>query len=271
MQKVVSWSTKMHGAQTGGRRSRLPALTMALLMLLCICPTPRVALAAQTTIQPGPTDGIDTRLDDDNPNSNYGTSNYLYFCMLADVQTWKVEVSLIKFDLSSLVGKTITSATFYFYESDLGAGWHDRGTAYAHRILSANSAWTESGATWNHKVGSTHWAGDVGGDHGTDAGCTQSGVDWDATPLGSVNCGNLDLPEGTEFSMSWDVTEFMEMIGANYGYVCYSTSGLGPIPYSSDYTSNSLLSFRSQYSRSRYFKLVVHAILSLPWLSCHFP
>jgi len=136
---------------------------------------------------------------------------------------------LVKFDFSSLPeGATITSATVYLYRSNTTINWNND-TAKWYRILSVNSSWTEAQASWRYAVKniSTPWAGDTDDNGGlVDSGCGVAGTDYDATPMCSVsvpsqNPGIL----GTEYSASLNLTEFGEMVSANYGGVWIGDPG----------------------------------------------
>ena len=180
------------------------------------------------TLQPGPTEGQDTDVYEGSPNTNYGTITTLGVRGFSGARN----NILLKFDLSTLVGMTITSATLYLY----GVGGLD-GSGYVRRILPANSGWTE-GATWNYADGSAiRWAGDAASNGGSDAGCTQSGVDYSATPMGTISL-TVD-PVGTENSLVLNATEFAAMVAANHGMVIRDSSGgaVAKQVASSDYTA----------------------------------
>lgn len=137
--------------------------------------------------------------------------------------SWQASTILIKNDLSTLAGTTINSADFYYYQST--EEWTDSGgddfPLTISRILSANGSWTEVESTWGHldDGGGTHWAGDTGGDHGTDAGCSVSGTDFSSSPIGILTFANSSKPVGYEYHFSvGDLTEFAAMVLANYGY-----------------------------------------------------
>jgi hypothetical protein len=129
------------------------------------------------------------------------------------------QIGLVKYDLSSLAGMTLSAATQYAVVSATGTG-----TLLLKRILAANSGWTELGSTWNYAVASTtRWAGDGAGDGGADAGCSVSGTDFSATTTGSWSVTGKSV--GDAVSSAIDLTELATMVGANYGFVWYTTSG----------------------------------------------
>src|SRR5690606_524228 len=84
----------------------------------------------------------DTEISSYSPDTNFGTIGEL------NIQYTNKQAArtLIKFDLSALTGATIISATLYYTAYN---NISSTATTYLHRILSGNSGWTESGATFN--------------------------------------------------------------------------------------------------------------------------
>ncbi len=156
------------------------------------------------TLQPGASDGIDTNLMPSSPNTNYGTNTEWYIYTDGNEPSY-ISLGLAKFDLSTLTGTTISSATLTLYQS--------RGDYTApikmSRILAANSGWTESGATWNTINGSTAWAGS--------AGARTLGTDYSSTLLYN---GTVDTVLG-EKSFSLNTDEFTSMVANNNGFVVW--------------------------------------------------
>lgn len=152
---------------------------------------------------------IDTWIISTSADGNFGANNELRHSSSDQF------ASLLKFDLSTLGGVTINSADLYYYTTSApGVGG---ATAQAYRILVANSAWTEAGATWNYALASsTRWAGDAAANGGADAGCSVSGTDWSSTLMGSAVLANGEAV-GTEHILSLGLTEFAVMIAANHG------------------------------------------------------
>ena len=185
--------------------------------------------------QPDAAAGKDTYVDGDSPTSTNATAADLYLGHLTgDPLDWTDRHVFVRFDLATVEGVEHTAATYYFYNAV--ADWTNRGNQYAYRILPANNAWIEA-CSWNYAVpSSVRWAGDSGSDGGPDAGCSQSGTDFDATMLGTVNCGNSDEAVGKEWSIPWDLTEFGEMVSANHGFIQYS-SATGLAMCSSDHAT----------------------------------
>jgi hypothetical protein len=180
---------------------------------------------ATLTLQPDGAAGIDTYID--KASADYSGTNVTYF----QIKGFSTIISsgLIKFDLSTLAGATINSATFSLF----GLGFGINLTLNIHRILAANSGWTE-GATWNYANGSSiRWAGDTGGNGGNDAGCSVGGTDVSNTTMGSAA---FSYTAGVETQFTLNTTEFGLMVAANYGMRIVSASGNATVcqPASSD-------------------------------------
>jgi len=145
----------------------------------------------------------DTQISASSPDTNVGTNAEL------NIQyTYRQEArALIKFDLSALTGATIISATLYYTAYN---NVSSTATTYLHRILSGNSGWTESGATFNTIDGTNAWAGS--------AGCQTAGTDFSATAMGT---NSSQYTQNTEYSMDLDLAEFNAMVAANYGMVAF--------------------------------------------------
>ena len=181
------------------------------------------AAAAETTLtlQPGAADGQDTYTNEGAANADNSATVTLEWTGFAGIRRF----TLIKFDLSSIpAGSTINSATLTLYGQ--GTGQVNKASG-VHRILAANSAWTEA-ATWNYAVPSTvRWAGDVGGNGGTDAGCSVSGTDWSATSMATFI---FDRGDGVANEIALDVTEFTTLLANNYGLLVRATESATSSP-----------------------------------------
>ena len=181
----------------------------------------------QLILQPDATAGIDTWLDSSNPTVNQVTNaGFMVGSGTTDPARFR---ELCKFDLTSIpVGATILSAILALtqYGSSLA------GTFEIHRILAANSSWTEATATWNKRDGTNNWAGSVG--------CRTSGTDYAATAMYSGDPGTNNVLK----NFTLDLTEFGLMWANNYGLIMFGstiTGGGGANPYrffrSSDYAT----------------------------------
>jgi hypothetical protein len=133
--------------------------------------------------------------------------------------------SIFLFNVSSIDdAATINDATLSLYNN---YAWTATGTFELNSILSANSAWTESGCTWNHSNASDgHWAGDAASNGGTDAGCSVSGTDYNATALGTFTF-IANTVANTLHSISLTASQVGTWLTANYGLVIRTTSDTG--------------------------------------------
>lgn len=130
-------------------------------------------------------------------------------------------VGVLKFDLSSLSGATIISATLSITTIE---NLTFNTTMAVYRVLAANSGWVSS-ATWNYANPSTvRWAGDTGSDGFADAGCSVSGTDYHATAMATQNGTNGEA-SGTVHSFALDVTQFGLVVANNYGFLVRRTDG----------------------------------------------
>ena len=173
-------------------------------------------------IQPNPTAGKDVHIRSDAPTSNWDGATSLELAST-------LRKALISFDLSSIPSDaTCDSATYTVYSGGGGLNTH---TMYS--ISAANSAWTETGATWNTRDGANNWAGS--------AGLGTPGTDYEASSLGS---GTFNFnPAGTPTNFSLSTTRVKGWFGAsntNYGMLHVSSGGVDFIR-SSDYAVDTSL------------------------------
>lgn len=165
------------------------------------------------TLQPDGTAGLDTFTNEASADTSNATATALEFRASAGVRRF----ALIFFNLSSLpAGANITSAILEVWAGGTMPSADGLIGTWA-RVLPANSAWTEAGATWNYAVASTtRWAGDTAANGGTDGGCSVSGTDYSSTDMGTFNIGNGDAA-GTKYTISLNLAEFSAMVAANHG------------------------------------------------------
>lgn len=152
-----------------------------------------------------PSDGIDTYLS--------GETNRGGDPLLQMPPTGRV---LIKFDISDISSSAICSScvmSLYTAPSSVGS---DTWTVYS--ILSANSTWTESGATWATKDGSNAWAGSDG--------CSTSGTDYNATAIGSVAMNNSFAFENQFTLTPATVQTWFGGSNTNYGMLIRTNASL---------------------------------------------
>jgi hypothetical protein len=120
---------------------------------------------------------IDAFFESGQPDTNWDETYLLY-------NVFNSHKVLYFFDVSSLSGYTVNSATLSLYFLTDPQTWTANYINF-YSILSANDGWLET-CTWNYADGagaSQRWAGDTGNDGGADAGCSVSGTDYNATPI----------------------------------------------------------------------------------------
>jgi len=142
----------------------------------------------------------DTFLYDGATTTNYGTN--------AVVQVGRdgaaaIAHGLIQFDMSALPASATVTTVVLSLKTNAGAVTSYTNQVY--RVLAANSAWTEAGATWAKKDGTNNWAGSVG--------ASTSGTDFSSTLMafGVVSATS------TIYDFTLDLTEFEAMRTANHG------------------------------------------------------
>jgi hypothetical protein len=178
---------------------------------------------------------IDTYVNGDggNADTNFGGDGWLQFY---DGGGAAKHHPLLLFDVSSLAGASVSTASLFLYELGWGG---DTYTPSIHRILASNSAWTETDATWNYAVAtSARWAGDSNNNGGPDAGCGQSGDDYNAVTMGTMSA-NGDNVDGTEYETDLSVTQVQSMIDdGDYGMVIVNSINNVNYCHSSDSGTN---------------------------------
>ena len=119
---------------------------------------------------------------------------------------------LIKFDVSDIPSTAdCVSATMSLY-SWAGTGTGDTWTAYS--IKSANSGWTELGATGDTIDGTTSWAGS--------GGCSTSGTDYDSVAIGSCVMSENFVQEN-QFVLSPSIVKtWFGASNLNFGMVLFT-------------------------------------------------
>jgi len=216
---VYDWDNQEDVRQITRDFVNIGANTYILFTLPSLAGMARPVVDPTLTLQPDATDGIDTRVFDGSPNTNYGTNVEMYL--------GGNRLGLVKFDVSSIFGNTVTSATMSLWNNQVQANNLDY---TLNSILIANSAWTEAGATWNYAVASTiRWSGDTGNDGGTDAGCSVSGTDYNATALATFTYVAL-TPIDTEQQITLNVAQVQDWVdGNNYGSIlrCPGSNNIG--------------------------------------------
>ena len=167
---------------------------------------------------------FDGRVNEGSVNANYATSVTVTLFGGAGSRA----SALFKFDVSSIPSSaTIDSATFSIYNISTATG---NRTFSIYSILAANSGWVE-GCTWNYANPNTvRWAGDVGSNGGTDAGCSVSNTDFAAAAIGSGQYTANDVA-GTEEPVSLSTSTVGTWRTANYGMIMSTTEATTSVPW----------------------------------------
>jgi len=107
---------------------------------------------------------LDAYIDAQAPLNNYGADSWLYFgvSFLGGTKLYRWR-SIINFDLSGLIGRTLTDASLTAY-SQIGAGGSVPATFYR---LTPPGTVTEYGVTWNKYDGVNNWLAPGGDWHPT--------------------------------------------------------------------------------------------------------
>lgn len=176
----------------------------------------------------------DTFIQKANPNASNTNSTTLIFH--ATVSTNAKHV-LMQFDCDHLIGKTILTAQIRFRNAVSQATGR---TINGHEIKAANANWLET-ATWNYANGTTstdRWAGDSENDGGANAGCSVSGVDYEAAVGGTLTYAP-NSPVNTLLTMDIDPAIVQRWAnGANYGMIYFMTSSADFSVRSSNYDTD---------------------------------
>jgi hypothetical protein len=186
------------------------------------------------TLQPGPADGLDTRIFALNPTKNYGVgvdfSIGEYKAAAGDIRR-----SLIKFDLSTIpAGAAIVSATLTLTLKVAGGDYASNNRAA--RVYRTKRAWVEgtrydavdsppTGATWNRYDLTNNWS-TAGGFHADD--CEQvsigshtmlttdaAGSTHDFVLAGATKA-DLDLGNGWMLKMDTEVDDLYEFYSSDH-------------------------------------------------------
>lgn len=181
---------------------------------------------ATLTLQAADATMIDTYIREGSASETNATSDQLYFSGSAGGRV----VSLLRFDVSSIAGSIVNSATLYLTNSDTSGA---NRTLYVYNILSANGGWIEA-CSWDYaEPSTTRWAGDSASDGGTDAGCSVSGTDYNSTAIGTFSY-TASTAVNTEHSTELTTSAVQGWVnGGNYGMALWTPGALFPRCYSS--------------------------------------
>ena len=156
-----------------------------------------------TTIQPDAAAGKDTVILEYSPTSNYGAD--------ANMRIGSVNVpfpyrGLIQFPTSDIpAGSVIDSVTLSMYKNHVY--WNNPTTEMVIYIRRLLQPWTEGGATWRTKDGSTAW---------DSYGASTDGVDRMATPSASLSVDNVLGPEWLSTSSAGLASDFQGWLDGDF-------------------------------------------------------
>jgi hypothetical protein len=172
---------------------------------------------------------IATMLQEDFPATNLGSSTQMYTRGGATRY-----FTLMKADVSGIaVDAVILTATLSIFNQSTAAANRPQ---ELYSILVANDGWAEA-STWNYKIPSTtRWAGDAAADAGTDAGCSVSGTDYNATQLAAFTY----LANTVADDVSLSIAQVTDWLTANYGFEILGTNS-NIFAWHSDDAANSAL------------------------------
>lgn len=167
--------------------------------------------------QPNATEGIDTYISFDTPETNYGTNPFIRVENSASVFR-----SLVQFNVSEIDENNLSAVKLYLYHYD----GHPIGNATlnVHRL---NHPWTENGSTWNTSDGTSNW--------------TAEGGDYNST----IENSSMVIA-GSYGWYSWDITDLTRCwkngTYENHGLIIMGNAGSSwHLFYSSDYLGDSSL------------------------------
>lgn len=162
-------------------------------------------------------------------SSSYADTNYGTYPNISIGNTGiNNQRSLLKFDLSSLAGVTLTAApllSLYRYQNN-------ETTTRVFRVYRViRSGWTELGATWNKYDGTHEW--------GT-AGCGNTSTDREATDIGYTTISGTGTGWDTWTLSQADVQEWLDGEFANNGILIKADTEKDDVRnfYSRNYTDD---------------------------------
>ncbi|CAA9358456.1 MAG: hypothetical protein AVDCRST_MAG93-7505 [uncultured Chloroflexia bacterium] len=178
------------------------------------------------TLQPNGVVGKDTRVAKGAATTNYGTSTSL---AASGKDSTQPGYFLLAFDLSGVAStNSCVDVTLTLWNATTFAASAD----YEVYPLIANSDWTETGATWNTKNGTTTWTG------GANGGGVQ-GVDVTSAPAGTFRYG-ANAPVDSALTATLDCAVIRSRFGGTLNLLVKRTgtsTSLEPSLRSSDSSS----------------------------------
>lgn len=157
--------------------------------------------------QPDEADAEDTWIDQDSPTANRGNHGRVFAQLYS---AGRILRTLFRWDLSSIPsGVSVDDATMSLFTVSGSNHTSDMHDVDCFLVLSANTGWTEGGATWNTRDGSNAWEGQNG--------CGESGTDHNATSMGAFPGGASTENEEKQASLTPSHVE--SMIENNHGMI----------------------------------------------------
>lgn len=156
------------------------------------------------------------------PVNNYGGSTLLMVGRITDGTTYQnLANTLLRFDLSSLSGQTVTQATLRLYNSN-NAGQTADVTVSAYEVAAANGDWVEGAGAGAVVTGTSDWRFKIqntGAWAGGQNGCGIAGTDYTTNLVGSAIAVNTTA-EWVEITLSAGVIQqWIDNPGQNYGLI----------------------------------------------------
>lgn len=138
---------------------------------------------------------LDNRLDNGDPDGNYGGDGNAYFGNLSGGSRIFKEVQ--RFDLSSIpAGRTCITATLYLYDTNWGNHLQPT-TLDIYEIAAANSTWVAGTANAAPQVGSCCWNKKT---YNTVAWAGSAGLSTATTDYINTSLGTLPFPDHSGFT-----------------------------------------------------------------------
>src|SRR5579863_903770 len=174
-------------------------MNFALLLSVADLSPAREKKTVQKSVTDAQTRGGDTFVDATLVITNFGTTDPL----TARAKTGNEQNALLLFDLSSLANVGVKAATLNLNVTSVG---HNNRVYEAHNVT---SLWTELGATWTNRLGTTAWGA--------------AGGNYSATATSSFTINGQTPP----FTMNYDLTPDVQgwyTGGTNFGTLIKQSS-----------------------------------------------
>lgn len=196
---------------------------VAALAVVCVSGTQAAVITLQGT---GQVEDVYLRGDNSQTSAtaNFGASTLLLVGRLPDSGTQILSNSLMRFDMSSLAGQTVSNATLRLYNTN-NASQTANVTVNVYEVASANGDWVEGTGTGGTVNGTSDWRFKIqntGAWAGGQNGAGVAGTDYVNTLIGSATV--VDGTAGyVEFTLSASVIQnWITNPSQNYGIILTS-------------------------------------------------